>query len=268
MGLATRYIIDLQENLRLILRQPADREMLHQFRVQIKKMKAVWLLHPIGNTIAFKTSFPIIDKLYHGAAGIRDRQMILSCLETLPDFDKYPELKKKSRASIKRKLKAFRDKLATRRSRFGILEENRLFREYFKVAASFLIRQNRKAFREETFQKLAEVSGNDPKELHKVRRVCKQLLFQCDAFHASNNGHQQRVSRAALDKLQHNLGTWHDWWNTFDWLSKKQSKHTGLVSLLPLLKQAEKKETLLRLEAMKEIKAMLPKATLAAGRKG
>jgi CHAD domain-containing protein len=253
MGHGTRYIIDLQESLRIILRQPPDREMLHQFRVQVKKMKALWIIHPIGNNIAFSTSFSTLNKLYHLAAQTRDLQMILQCLETIPDFEKYPSLKKLLKSGIKRKRKKFAEKLALRRTRLRIYEENRLFREYFRVASGFLIRQNRKAFKIAVFEKLNSLSGNEPTRIHRLRRSFKQLIFQYDAFHFSNTFQEHRFSREFFDRTQHEIGNWHDWWNTLEWLKKQDETFPISLLLNPIITQVAKKEELLRLGILKEI---------------
>jgi CHAD domain-containing protein len=241
----------------MVLKQPVDREMLHRFRVQVKRMKAVWAIHPIGNMIDFKLSFPNISKLYKQAAQVRDKQMVLSCLETLPDFKQTKELEKILQNSIKKHRKNFIEKVKLRISRYGVYEDNRFFAGYFKAASATLIRQNRKEFKLQTIQMLSEETGKNPKELHNLRRQCKYLLFQCMAFHSNGSNNDTGLTKEALDHLQHKLGTWHDWWNTVDWLDNLKVDEKNTLSLQPLLKQATKKEELLRRDVLKEIKTIL-----------
>jgi CHAD domain-containing protein len=257
MGLVTRYIIENQETLRMLLKQPVDKEMLHRFRVQIKKMKAIWAIHPIGNNIDFKQSFPNISKLYKLAAHVRDLQMILNCLKSLPAFNQYPEFDKILKSGIRKHKKKFVEKLKTRATRFGVYEENRFFISSFKVASAALIRQNRIEYKHQTFYKLSEETGKNPKELHNLRRQCKYLLFQCTAFHNGGNNPVSGLTKESIDHLQGKLGTWHDWWNTRDWLKNQQVDEKKVLLLNPLLSQTTKKEEFLRFDVLKEIKILL-----------
>ena len=257
MGLVTRYIIDIQKTMRRLLRQPVDKEMLHQFRVQVKKMKAVWAIHPIGDTIEFKLSFPNISKLYKMAAHVRDKQMVLSCLESLPDFHHYPELEKVLKSNIRKHKKKFIEKLKLRISRFGVYEDNRFFVGYFKAASATLIRQNRKQFRLQTIHMLSEETGKNPEELHKLRRQCKYLIFQCMAFHSNGSNNATGLTKESLDHLQRYLGTWHDWWNAVEWLGNLKVDEKKTLFLKPLLQQATKKEELLRRDVLREIKTII-----------
>jgi len=257
MGLVTRYIIDVQDTLRILLRQPVDKEMLHRFRVQVKKMKAIWAIHPIGNDIAFKRSFPKISKLYSLAASVRDKQMVLSCLESLPAFPQFPDLEKILNSSIKKHRKKFIENLKIRRLRYGVYEENRLFMAYFKVSSGTLLRQNRKEFKHHTIQMMQDETGKSPNELHKLRRQCKYLLFQCSAFHASVTNQDNGLKKESVEHLQHNMGEWHDWWNTVAWLNALEADEKKIMPVKSLQNQAVKKEELLRREVLKEIKTIL-----------
>lgn len=257
MGLVTRYIIDVQDNLRMLLRQPVDREMLHRFRVQVKKMKAIWAIHPIGKEIAFKRSFPNITKLYSLAASVRDKQMVLSCLESLPAFPQFLELQKILNSSIKKHKKKFIEKFKIRRLRYGVYEENRLFLAYFKVSSGTLLKQNRKEFKHLTIQMMQEETGKSPDELHKLRRQCKYLLFQCSAFHANVTNQGSGLKKESIDHLQHHLGEWHDWLNTVAWLNGLESDEKKMMPVKSLQNQAIKKEEFLRREVLKEIKTIL-----------
>lgn len=257
MGPVNRYIFEVQETLMLILRQPVDKEMLHRFRVQVKKMKAIWAIHPIGNGIAFSRSFPNISKLYSLAAFVRDKQMVLTCLELLHAFSQYPELKKNIQSRTKKHQKKFIEKLKLRHTKFGVSEENRLFSAYFKVASGTLIRQNRIAFRNLTINMLSLEKGKNPDELHKLRRQCKYLLFQCDAFHTVDSHKETGLTKQSLDHLQNQLGTWHDWWNTLEWLNNLKTKEKKTLPLTSLRSKAAKKEELLRREVLKDIQTIL-----------
>ncbi len=257
MGLASRYIIEVQETLRLLMKQPVDREMLHRFRVQVKKMKAIWVIHPIGNDIDFKRSFPTIGKLYKLAASVRDKQLILSSLESLPSFAEYPALKKTLKAGIKKHKKKFVEKLKIRHTRYRVYEEKRIFAAYFKVASAGLLRHNRKEFKHLTFLKLMEETGKDPAVLHELRRYCKYLLFQCSAFHVSATGKGNEQIIEALNHIQHSIGNWHDWWNTSEWLKKPEGEEKKLPALQSLRKQVNKKEEFIRREVLGEIQTLL-----------
>lgn len=256
MSLGSRYINEVQEHLRINLRKPAGKEMLHQLRVQIKKLVALWRIHPIGSTINFKTSFPKIHKLFKLAASIRDLQMVLQGLQSLPGIDNFPYLKKSLKSEIKRRKEKINEKIALRKFRFSIYNEIRIFSEYYRVASAFVLKNNRKEFRNRVFEDLPSLTGNTPEPLHQLRKNVKAIIFQCDAFLGCMPATGKYGSREDLERLQAKIGEWHDWWNTFVWLKNRQILAPD-DSFSTLLESSSKKEQMLRREILRDINLLV-----------
>jgi CHAD domain-containing protein len=253
MAIPNRYINALQHNLHSILQHPVDKEMLHALRVEIKKLRALWLIHPIGNAIDFKISFPKIRQIFQLAARARDFQMTHACLQSLPGFLKHHALEEKLKKEIKKALGKVKRQLKERKFNNGLIDELRKYKIYYKSAAGFHLNENFKTFRIKTAEGLSLLSLLDANGLHDLRKMVKYVIYQSEAFESLD--HSSHLNKHTLNTLQHMLGNWHDWWNVVTWLEKQKATPEDR-SFENLSRQAHKKELMLRRELVKEIKLL------------
>jgi CHAD domain-containing protein len=262
MGLPTRYISELLEDFHITLLHPVDRKMLHSLRVQIKKLKALWQIHPIGSTIDFKRSFPNIWAIFKLAAKARDRQVIYSCLQSLPAFQKHEDLKKNIESQIKKAKKKIGKSLKEKDLRNSVFEELRKFRLYYRTAARFLVKSNRKNYRKNTIDHFTRLSAMDEKSLHDLRKMVKNVMYQSEAFETHQAADGTLHSADSLNHIQQQLGTWHDWWNVKRWLDNPKNNMRD-INLEEIIEQATKKEQLEKRALIRNIKIhALPKKKL------
>jgi CHAD domain-containing protein len=257
MGQASLHIGKLADGLRFWLHQPPKREMIHEVRVHLKKLHALWLIHPIANTISFRYSFPALRKLFKKAGIYRDLQTTLLCLESLPGWNEQEitgiELEGKinaARAKIKQRIhkSSFKQKIGT---------ELHLFHAYYRMAPGYLLRSTRKHYRTETLRLMVATDGTSDEELHDLRKRLKNSLYQCEAFPAKINHSAPVPSNEVLKLLQNQLGNWHDWWFTNQYL-QQLNKKSEEPQRKNLLEQAEKKTSLLKREVMRNLRKHAP----------
>lgn len=258
MGLATQHIGKLIDGLRFWLIKPPTREMIHEIRLHIKRIRALWLIHPIANSISFHYSFPGLSKLFKKAGNYRDLQNTLLCLETLPGWND----KDKAGVTLMGKIKVAKAKIKKPLHKSYI--EQTVFHElhrlytYYKMASGFLLRSTRKHYRAETVRLLVSIDGTKDEELHDLRKRIKNSLYQFEAFPLKNNYIQPAPSNQELQNLQAQLGKWHDWWFVTEYLKQLKKVHVK-PSLKGLLEQAEKKTALLKRDAMCNLIKISPK---------
>ncbi len=260
MGPAIQHITLLQDQLRKLLHLPVGEEMIHDIRVTIKKLRALWIIHPIGSAIPFKTSFPSLRKLFKVAAQTRDLQMTFTCLQTLPDFAKFPTLSRKLSRQIKLEQKKLEGWVSRKEFRKKVFEDLHRFKAYYKVASGFLLKKNKKQYRHEVAHHLAEINPRAAEKLHQLRKLLKNYMYQSNAFHADNDTHKHLPSTKSLESFQKDLGNWHDWWNTGQWLETIESSAIK-PRIQELLKQVKTKEAALKREMIRNIKSSLKTET-------
>jgi CHAD domain-containing protein len=251
VSVVTEHIKAIQKELLLNLKKPVGRRMLHDLRVEIKKLQALWAIHPIGHGIGFGNKFPKTHLLFKTAAKARDLQMIRHHLNTLPSMAKHKSLDKKLDKAISTKKLRFK-KLLGRKKMLGRLS-NEMHDQYyfFKMASSLLLKQRRRLFKEQTFDAIVQQSTAQQGGLHALRKRIKYIIFQNEAFHG--RGHQVHGENQALLGLQQQLGIWHDWYNVVRWI-RRQAKKTEAANLDSLIEEAECKETFIKRQLLKEIK--------------
>jgi CHAD domain-containing protein len=256
MGFANQYIAKAQEGLRYYLLQPLGKETLHQVRVLIKKMQALWLIHPLGEDLPFNRNFPHQRRLFKMAAVTRDKQMVRICLHALPAFLKHIDLDKILRKDIRKSKDNLRKTLKLQKFKHGLADDMYRFRAYYKMAARYLVEQNRKTFRDQLFLTLKNFKYNNEEALHALRRHIKSFIYQEEAFqvdHRKVTGPSARTE--SLTNLQHHLGIWHDWWNSLQWMKEIDS-----MDLHPkpksLLEQTIRKETALKRDVLRELRLL------------
>ncbi len=258
MGLATLHIGKLTDGLQYWLHKPLKREMIHQVRVHLKKLRALWLIHPTGNIISFGHSFPALHRLFKKAGFYRDLQTTLLCLETLPGWNPQDktgqELNEKihtAKAKIKQDLhkSSFKQKFT---------DDLHKFQAYYSIASGFLLRSTRTHYRTEANRLMSATDGRMDKQLHDLRIKIKNSLFQCEAFPEKAINTQPIPSNHAYQTLQEQLGKWHDWWFTTNYLQQLHN-NPGNPQLENLLEQGEKKTALLKREVMRTLRKHSPK---------
>ena len=255
MGLATNHITSLVHQLKQLTGESIDREVIHELRVIVKRLKALWVIHPVGDEIPFKKSFPHIRKLFRLGARTRDLQVIKHCLLSLPDFPKYPALSERIKHEIKLEKKKLAVKMKTASFRHDVMNELNKFREIYKISSGFILKTNRKNYRSTVEEHMRSINPRDADKLHDLRKMLKNQIYQSEAFNNHHDLPKTHDIAFSLQGLQHQLGNWHDWWNTVEWLSAH--KHDDKTPHLELIKQAKTKEAALKRELMRSIRAYL-----------
>jgi hypothetical protein len=251
MSIATVHIKEIQKELLQQIRSPVSKPMLHDLRVLIKKLQALWAIHPIGTGIAFRKYFPTTFQFFKTAAKARDLQMILQHLHTLPAFLKHKNLEKKLNKAILSKKKKFKKLQLRKKVMDKLSNEWHDLYQFFKFASSLLLKQKKKIFKEQTLSEIMHQSKSKHTALHGLRKKVKYMIFQSETLQSHYPGKEHNEDD--FKDLQHQLGLWHDWYNVKKWV-KHQVQCSGDQRFEDLLEQVERKEILLKLDAIKEIK--------------
>jgi CHAD domain-containing protein len=255
MSFATQHIDHLILQLKRLTNRSVDREVIHDLRVIVKRLKALWLIHPVADSIPFKNSFPHIRKLFRLGARTRDLQVIKSCLETLPDFSKYPHLDELIQTEIKKEKKSLKTKLETSSFRNEVLDELIKYKQFYRITSGYLMKLNRKNYKVRVEEHMSRINPRDADQLHDLRKMLKNQIYQSEAFHSHHDLAKDPVSGLNLQTIQHKLGFWHDWWNTVHWLNiHSQDPETPNTELI---KQVKKKESEIKRELMRNIRLYL-----------
>ncbi|HSK11666.1 MAG TPA: CHAD domain-containing protein [Phnomibacter sp.] len=258
MAVASHYIKQITEGVLQCLHRGPDREMLHQLRVHIKKLRALWSIHPLGTDLPFKTTFPAMRSLFKLAADTRDIQMMRNCLRSLPAYLKMDQLDKELKRKVTLGKKKIRIELKKKKFRNAVLKDIYRYRGYYKMAARFLLGEKRKEMHNKFMNLISGYTHTSDAILHDLRRQIKSTIYRSEAF-PGQNGHQPRqLSPTTMDHLQHHIGIWHDWWNAVDWLQKHRPENTD-ADYDQLLQQAKRKENMLKREILRELKLAMPK---------
>jgi CHAD domain-containing protein len=113
------------------------------------------------------------------------------------------------------------------------------------MASGFLLRSTRKHYRIETNRLMTATDGRKDKQLHDLRKKIKNSLYQCEAFPVKSIHTLPVPSNHVYQNLQEQLGKWHDWWFTTNYL-EQLNKTPEDPQLKNLKEQAEKKTALLK----------------------
>jgi len=182
----------------------ADQEDLHQFRVQVKKLRALLvMMESTSKNARLKKDFKPIKKVFKEAGDIR------SAFVNLELSDEYHfktlEFEKQQNESIKHGTEAFVAKGAKqlkklRRSR------HRIHKNVHQLKKKVITR-----FYEQNLNDVAaffeRIKFTD--ELHECRKKIKFLLYNQKPAHKAISSKLQ-LDHDYLDKLQETLGKWHD----------------------------------------------------------
>ena len=256
MNLAEKYIDSLIRQLKRLSRKSIDKQVIHDLRVAVKKLKAIWVIHPLGADFPFKRSFPYTRKLFQTGARTRDLQVIKSCLGSLPGFSEHQMLKKNIRQQIRKEKKKLARKLHSESFRRAVFDELIRFRSFFTTSSGFILKSNTGHYQDLVGEHMRHVSPGDIEKLHTLRKMLKNRIFQSEAFQKGAPEKPTGLKEIRkLDNLQHKLGIWHDWWNTLEWLLSQPGKEQVILS--GLIQQATTKESALKKELIRNIKSFL-----------
>lgn len=253
-GLA-KHINKINSNLLQLLTKPITKSWLHDVRVEIKKLKALWILHPIGRGIKFGKPFSILVRLFKKAARARDYQVIRHNLQLLPAYANQKAMDKKLAQSIATETKKVSHFVKRKTNKQKMKEACSDYFLYFTIATQYLVKENKNAFQKETQKQLLEVVDKGPNAFHTLRKYLKSYGYQQHAFQKSFFHSEDGKS---LYQLQNKLGKWHDWHNICHWVNGFSKKNQS-ISCKELLEQIAHKELHLRREAFLEIQLQAKK---------
>jgi CHAD domain-containing protein len=236
MSVPSKYIFSLIHQLKLLTDKPISKEVIHDLRVLIKRLKALWAIHPMADTITFNKIFPNIKRLFRLGAHTRDLQVIETCLRSLPDFSKYPILKQQIREEIKIEKRKLDRKMHNAGFQHAVKDELHKFSTYFKLSSSFLLKESRKKYRLTVEEHMGMIDPSNADKLHELRKMVKNLMYQSEAFHSYEVNKKLHHNEISLESIQRELGHWHDWWNTLQWLHihdlHTQKLHIELIDVV------------------------------------
>jgi CHAD domain-containing protein len=198
--------------------QCAEAETVHQLRVSIKKLKAVFkLIEHLSPKADFspKKHLKNLRKLFKQAGILRDMQVQILMVKGMESehnisYNGFVNfLLKKESASLKR----FYEGLAA----FGDLHE---LEEQYMLADQKLAENNQEKMGKRTlrlfnrrFSRVDKLLASSPgdRELHKIRMLLKQIRFLLSALRETNIGlNQYTASISHLHEIELILGNWHD----------------------------------------------------------
>ncbi|RZS95115.1 CHAD domain-containing protein [Cecembia calidifontis] len=175
-------------------------EDIHQLRVNIKKIKAlIQFFEHLEPDTNYKKLFQPIRKLFKQAGEIRELQLHLIRLESLPERDEKNEKKliAKLEKSINRFLKnkekwdKYLNRFQENTSQIDLNFEANTLTAYFN---STLLKTNNKLRKG---------------EFHEARMKIKIILYLKSLF-TEQQQHAIRINFEFLDQLQEKIGNWHD----------------------------------------------------------
>lgn len=187
-----------------VFREKQDNEALHKLRVEVKKMKAALLLQSGSfNKEKLPPEFEDIRKVFKAAGKIREADINLRLLDEHHITDK--KIKKAQQAIVKKKGKAFRERVDKHRAKMH-------------QHLSFFLRRfydlpDRKI--EQLFSKELHALAHASQvrlgsvQLHDCRKKLKNLLY----IHASllpSTVKKMKINTFYLKKLEETIGEWHD----------------------------------------------------------
>lgn len=256
MSLAEKYIDSLIRQLKKLSKKSIDKEVIHDLRVSVKKLKAIWVIHPLGKDFPFKKNFPLTRKLFQACARTRDLQVIESCLESLSGFAEHPSLKKNIRLQIKKEKNKLARKLHSDSFRRGVFNELIRFHSFFATSSGLMLISNTNHYKDLVEEHMRHVLPGNTEKLHSLRKMLKNRIFQSEAFQKATSYKPTGLREIRkLDDFQHKLGIWHDWWNTLEWLLSQPGKEQVILS--GLIQQATNKESALKKELIRKIRSFL-----------
>ena len=169
------------------MREESSDTCIHDFRVVIKKMRALAFAGPQGKEQ--KKLFPNLKQVYTLSGNLRNAQVLQQKLALLPAWHNKIGIAKKLDSAIEKKRKALQKWLTVKH--LGLLKQELV------TMVPVLIEVNKARGKVIT-------PGPAVGQWHECRKLTKKLLYQLQAL--GRSGEWQ-----VLQWLQEALGEWHDW---------------------------------------------------------
>ncbi len=196
----------------------AEAEPVHQLRVSVKKMRAVFklveVLLPADEPVK-KRDVSSLRRLFKLAGAIRDSQVQKAMLlklekETNCDYHDYSKYLERLEA---RSIKKFHTAVEMMKDIRMSKEETVMINETLSGSAGEFIERQGKQLLSKLFKKFKKLATRNPgtPELHKMRMLLKQIRYIIAAVKKDTiafNEYQEKIN--SLKKAETRLGKWHD----------------------------------------------------------
>lgn len=192
-----------------------DPECLHQFRLHLKKIRALFdLLPPDARSWVQFVAFPLLKKTYRQAGLIRAGEIHLALLKNLGT--ERPELSKQLTSLVQ---------LEQQRFLHGIKNAKKLVRRFEKEVAPLfqdlendrlkaLLKRRRKQLKRYFSRRPLAIEG-----LHEARKRIKRLLY-LNALFPEKLARKLSLPTDYFKTLETAIGEWHDAAHTLAWLGE------------------------------------------------
>jgi len=222
--------LDSIEQQLIIYALTKEPECLHQLRVDIKKIKAIY---SFANAV-FEKKYKLtkLKQLFDKAGVIREIQIHIQQIELLltPPRKVIKELKKKEASLILQFIKSLNQnlKIIYNFHKNSYLP-NKLPNE--KVIVRYFNKENKSA--------TIKLKNAERDELHKYRTKIKKLMYLYN-FLPSKTQKKIEFNKVKVKRQQEQLGDWHDNYATINYLSRIKLPMTSSKHVLKLKEKEEK----------------------------
>lgn len=206
-------------------------EFLHNLRVSIKKIRAVYSFTEKAYKEEYKATQ--LKNLFHDAGTIREIQVSITLLGTFSETPKglINQLKKKTRVLILQFLKNYpKYKRALAKFRSDVHFPLRLPDK----------RNIRKFFLHERIKATKEIKIRSRKRLHQYRMRLKKIMYVYNLM-PEKIQRDMDVDHLSIDRLQTKMGKWHDLHSVIELISHEDASK-GNEHYLDKVKQVELKQ--------------------------
>lgn len=234
-----KYIDKREEKLLHYLRsykKKKDQEDLHQFRVEVKKMNALfYLLKRYSNDLDISDELKAIKKLYDRAGLVRTAYLNIRMFRNNKQRDKKffkeqnEQIKKHSEKFISEIPAFLKDHKATFKT---IRKQQEVIKNKFIL--KFYKKELKKA------EKLS-FRTDKPDELHKCRKKIKRLNYIYDVLPQAL-AKKINLNTDYLKKLEDKIGTWHDSVLLSETLKKARSSDKETMERIRLQQKEQLKQ--------------------------
>lgn len=219
-------------------------EILHLFRVEIKKIRAVFIqLEDISGLKSVKKLHQEVKKIFRKAGEIRELQIEISWLEKHRKFDllrlmQYDQRLRKADKAFHRNI----PKMLAALKKISRKMEGRLIKITQQQTDEYISKKWQSVLR-------PLLSNIDESHWHETRKGIKQLVYARHWISPDRILHKKVLSIfLSMDKLQNYIGNWHD----LDLLAQKLKDIEGETAGHAIL-QREQQLAIKRLHTEKEI---------------
>lgn len=191
-----------------------DKNLIHQFRLEIKKLKAAMLLiHTAHKSFNIKKKLAAIQRLYKDLGAVREIQL---------QQDKFKENDKSYKASFRKKYKHIleeelleRQDIALNHFDESVIKSLKKLKKQVKKSLKKLSSGDFKKYfiaRTSKLKKTLDTVEFSDKKMHAMRKLIKEIKFNArfkqeiaEKWLAKNG-----INLTILEDLQKNLGDWQD----------------------------------------------------------